>query len=81
MGDFKKKAKIKSEKLCGGIKETAGKITGNEEMEFKGKMKKRKAAKKDDVRKKLDDIKNIPKEAKEQVYGKLNDIADGKKRK
>lgn len=55
------------DKVVGEVKEAAGKVTGNEELELKGKIQSTKA----DVKKKAGDLK-------ENVAEKINDIIDKK---
>jgi uncharacterized protein YjbJ (UPF0337 family) len=55
------------DKIVGEVKEAAGKVTGNEELELKGKIQSTKA----DVKKKAGDLK-------ESVAEKVNDLIDKK---
>lgn len=64
------------EKIAGEIKETAGRITGNEQMELKGRMQSSKA----DFKKKTNIHDNVN-AVKEGLAGKINDILDNKKKK
>jgi len=68
MTDSKDTAKNAKDKIAGGAKETVGKVTGNEELELKGKIQSTKG----DIGDKVDEIK-------ESVAGKINDIIDKKK--
>ena len=61
------------DKFSGKAKETVGKITGNEQLELKGKVQSSKADVKIDVGKKVDKIK-------EGIAGKINDKTDRKKK-
>ena len=61
------------EKFSGKAKETVGKITGNEQLELKGKVQSSKADVKINVGKKVDKIK-------EGIAGKINDKTDRKKK-
>jgi uncharacterized protein YjbJ (UPF0337 family) len=63
-------------KLTGEIKEAAGKITGNEQLELKGKIQSAKA----DFKKNTN-VKNKVHEMKEDFAGKINDMMDSKKSK
>lgn len=53
------------DKLVGKVKETTGKVTGNEELELKGKLQAMKA-----------DIGNKMEDMKEDVLEKVNDFID-----
>lgn len=55
------------DKIVGEVKEAAGKVTGNEELELKGKIQSKKA-----------DVKKKAGELKESVAEKVNDIIDKK---
>ena len=66
----------KKEKFLGGIKETTGKLTGNEQLELKGKVQVAKAKFNDKV-----NVKKNVNNVKERVAGKINDRLDGKKKK
>lgn len=61
------------DKFSGKAKETVGKITGNEQLELKGKVQSSKADVKINVEKKVDKIK-------EGIAGKINDKTDRKKK-
>lgn len=61
------------DKFSGKAKETVGKITGNEQLELKGKVQSSKADVKINVGKKVDKIK-------EGIAGKINDKTDRKKK-
>ena len=63
----------KKEKFSGKLKETAGKITGNEQLELKGKIQIAKAELSDKVNVK----KNVNK-VKESFAGKINNRLDKK---
>lgn len=82
MTDFKDKVGQTKDKLAGELKEAAGKITGNEQLELKGKIQSAKA----DIRRKSDVKKNVKRkveDVKESIAGKINDMIDkkGKSRK
>ncbi|HEY5583778.1 MAG TPA: hypothetical protein VIK78_04715 [Ruminiclostridium sp.] len=64
------------EKLTGEIKEAGGKISGNEQLELKGKIQSSKA----DFEKKTN-LHNNVEEIKEGIAGKLNDMIDKKEYK
>ena len=57
------------DKLSGEAKEAAGKITGNEQLELKGKIQSSKA----DLKKKMEHKVD---ETKEHIAGKINDKID-----
>ena len=61
------------EKITGQIKEAAGKISGNEQLELKGKIQSSKA----DF-KKSTNLHNNVNEVKESIAGKINDMLDKK---
>jgi len=61
------------EKIAGKVKEAAGKITGNEQLELKGKIQSSKA----DFKKKTSVHRNVN-NIKESIAGKINDIIDKK---
>jgi uncharacterized protein YjbJ (UPF0337 family) len=65
MSDLKKKFENIKDKAEGEILENVGKVTGNEEMELKGKLKKKVVESKEAV----SDLKN-------DVIGKMNDKID-----
>jgi len=68
MTDSKNKLKSAKDKLIGEIKETVGKVTGNEELELKGKIQSSKS-----------DIREKGQEIKEDIAEKMNNIIDKKK--
>jgi uncharacterized protein YjbJ (UPF0337 family) len=76
MSDLKKDVDHAKNKIAGGIKEAAGKITGNEQLELKGKLQSSKADLKKnwDVKDKIEDIK-------ESIAGKMNDKIDRDRKK
>ena len=77
MSDFKRKFNHKKNKFAGGFKEAAGKVTGNEQLELKGKLQSSKAdlKKSMNVKIKIDNLK-------EGITGKINNKIDrNKKRK
>lgn len=65
MSDTKKKIKNIRDKSEGEIKETIGKVTGNQELELEGKLKKKGV----DAKEKISDLK-------EDILGKINDKID-----
>ena len=65
MTNAKNKLNNTKDKVVGEVKEAVGKVTGNEELEFKGKMQSLKA----DVNKKGEEIK-------ESAAEKINDFVD-----
>jgi uncharacterized protein YjbJ (UPF0337 family) len=56
------------DKVIGEVKEAFGKVTGNEELELKGKIQSSKP-----------DLRDKAHEIKEGIAGKINDIIDKKK--
>jgi uncharacterized protein YjbJ (UPF0337 family) len=76
MSDFKKDFDHAKNKIEGEVKEAAGKITGNEQLELKGKIQSSKAdfKKNWDVKEKIEDIK-------ENIAGKMNDRIDRNNKK
>ena len=64
------------EKFVGETKEAVGKITGNEQLELKGKIQSSKADFKKDT-----NIKRKFEEMKENVAGKINDKLDEREKK
>jgi len=67
MTSFKRKYKNASEKWSGKAKEIAGKITGNEQLELKGKVQSAKA----DFRESLSVVNNVE-AIKENIAEKIN---------
>ena len=61
------------EKFTGEVKEAAGRITGNEQLELKGKIQSSKA----DLKKRTNLHDNVN-EVKEGIAGKINDMLDKK---
>jgi len=76
MKDFKDKVDNAKDKLTGEVKEAAGKISGNEKLELKGKLLKRKAK----LKKKID-VKRTVNGVKNNVIGKINNLMDNKKKR
>lgn len=64
------------DKIVGEIKEAAGKISGNEQLELKGKIQSSKA----DLKKKMN-VNHLASNAKEGIAGKINDMLDKKGKK
>ncbi len=62
---MEKKIKNETEKIIGKVKEQAGKLTDNNELELKGKLQSMKA----NIGDKFDDVKD-------ELYDKANDIID-----
>ncbi len=75
MSDLKKDFDHTKNKVAGEVKEAVGKITGNEQLELKGKMQSAKTDLKKDwnVKDKIEDIK-------ENIAGKMNDRIDRSKK-
>lgn len=63
------------DKFTGVMKETVGKITGNEQLELKGKIQSSKA----DIKKNLN-VKNKIEDIKEKIAEKTNDRIDKNKK-
>lgn len=74
MKDLKDKLEGAKDKLEGEVNETAGKITGNEQLELKGKLQNIKA----DLKNRIDP-KQAANKVKEEIAGKINDMLDKKK--
>ena len=66
MKDLKDKAEITIDKIGGGLNEAAGKISGNKQLELKGKLQVSKA----ELEKKMD-IKDNINEIKENIADKI----------
>ena len=62
MKEFKKNASQSREKITGEIKEVVGKITGNEQLELKGKIQSARA----DLKKKSNVKQNVKKSRSEE---------------
>ena len=75
MSDSKGEIEEAKDKTAGEAKEAVGKVTGNEELELKGKMQSLKG----DLEGKAMDIGDKVGEIKEDVAGKINDFIDKKK--
>jgi len=67
MTDLKDKLENANDKIIGEVKEVAGKVTGNDELELEGKIQSAKSG----VKKKVGEIK-------EGIAEKINDIIDKK---
>ena len=79
MKEFKKNASQSREKITGEIKEVVGKITGNEQLELKGKIQSARA----DLKKKSNVKQNVKKSVdvvKESLAGKINDLIDSREK-
>ena len=76
MTDMKKKVDHAKNKIGGELKEAAGKITGNEQLELKGKIQSTKA----DLKQHLN-VENKFNEIKENIAGKINDKIDKREKK
>lgn len=75
MNKFEKNLDHAKNKFAGGVKEASGKITGNEQLELKGKMQSSKA----DLKKDMsisDRIENV----KESIAEKVNHKVDQKRK-
>jgi uncharacterized protein YjbJ (UPF0337 family) len=76
MSDFKKDFNHTKNKVAGEVKEAVGKVTGNEQMELKGKIQSAKA----DLKKNWD-VGNKIEDIKENIAGKMNDRIDKNNKK
>ena len=61
MSNVKGKIEATKDKLMGGVKETVGKVTGNEKLELKGKIQTKKAVLEEKASKSLIKLKKQPK--------------------
>ncbi|HZK71225.1 MAG TPA: CsbD family protein [Clostridia bacterium] len=68
MSDSKYKLNNAKDKVLGEVKEAIGKVTGNEELELKGKIQSSKS-----------DLKEKGVKIKEDITERINDIIDEKK--
>ncbi|MHB1484930.1 MAG: CsbD family protein [Saccharofermentanales bacterium] len=75
MNDFNKKMKNRKNKFTGEIKQTAGKLTGNEQLELEGRIQSAKA----DFNEKVSIDNNVD-IIKENIAKKINDRLDKKKK-
>lgn len=75
MNEFNKKMKNKKNKFAGELKEATGRITGNEQLELKGRIQSAKANFNDNV-----NIKDNINDVKEAIAKKVNDRLDKKKK-
>ena len=75
MTNTKGKVESTKDKLVGGVKETIGKVTSNEELELKGKLQ----SKKGDLEGKATDAGDKVAEIKEDIAGNINDTIDHNK--
>lgn len=76
MTSYKRKLDRAKDKVTGEVKEAAGKISGNEQLELKGKIQSSRA----DIKKSMD-VGERMNEIKEDIAKKINDKIDGKKSK
>lgn len=74
MTDSKYKVDNAKDKITGEVKRAIGKVTGNEELELKGKIQSFKS----DLKKKMN-VDDKVDEVKEGIAGKINDIIDKEK--
>jgi uncharacterized protein YjbJ (UPF0337 family) len=75
VNSFKKKLNNTAEKVAGEAKEAVGKITGNEQLELKGKIQSAKA----DFKKKMD-VGDRVDNFKENIARNINDKMDRKEK-
>jgi len=75
MNEFNKRASNAGNRFSGGMKKVAGKLTGNEQLELKGKIQAGKAnfKKNFNVKDNINDVKEI-------IAEKINDRLDKKKK-
>ncbi len=80
MKDLKDTMKNTKDQIEGKIKEVAGELTGNEQLELKGKLQRAKAdiKKEIDVKDKVNEAKDKVNEVKEDIAKKINDALDKK---
>ena len=76
MSDFKRKFDHAKNKFAGEMKEAAGKVTGNEQLELKGKIQSTKA----DIKKNLN-VKDKIEDIKENIAEKMDNKINKKKKK
>lgn len=76
MNEFNKKTSNGRKKFAGTINEFTGKLTGNEQLELKGKIQVAKANFNEKI-----DVNNNINTVKEKIAGKINDILDSDKEK
>ncbi|MBC3796903.1 CsbD family protein [Acetobacterium tundrae] len=72
MSNTKVKIESTKDKLVGGVKETVGKVTNNDELELKGKIQ----SKKGELEKRTAEIGDNADKLKENVAGNINDTID-----
>lgn len=75
MSNTKGKIESTKDKLVGGVKETVGKVTGNEKLETKGKIQ----SEKGDLERKAIDISDKIDQVEDDIVGHINDAIDNKK--
>jgi uncharacterized protein YjbJ (UPF0337 family) len=75
MSQLKRDLDHAKNKLAGGAKEAAGKVTGNEQLELKGKIQSSKA----DLKKNTS-VANKIENVKEKIAGSINNSIDKNKR-
>ena len=75
MSKLKKQVDYAKEKISGEVKEAAGKVTGNQQLELKGKIQAGKA----DLKKNLN-VKDKVNDIKESIAENINNKIDKKKK-
>jgi len=75
MNEFNKKASNAGNRFSGGMKKVAGKITGNEQLELKGRIQAGKAKFKENM-----SMKDNVNDVKETIAEKINDRLDKKEK-
>ncbi|MHB8962948.1 MAG: CsbD family protein [Saccharofermentanales bacterium] len=75
MNEFNKRTSSTRNRVSGGIKKAAGKLTGNEQLELKGRIQVAKANFNDNI-----NVKDNINDVKEVIAKKINDRLDKKKK-
>ena len=76
MSKFKRKFDFAKNKFSGEVKEATGKLTGNEQLELKGKIQSARADLKENL-----NVEDKAEEIKENIAEKINDMIDKKDQK
>jgi uncharacterized protein YjbJ (UPF0337 family) len=76
MKDIMDKFENAKDKIAGEVKEAVGEMTGNEQLELKGKLQSSQA----DIKKEMD-LETKANEIKENIAKKINDTIDKNKKK
>lgn len=75
MNEFNKKTSVARNRFAGGVKKAAGKLTGNEQLELKGRIQVAKANFNENV-----SVRDNVNDVKESIAKKINDRLDKKKK-